>query len=460
MAPLILTHFQKYGCDAIADTLIDLLELVRPLLASKVMPEHTSDDILDAIDNQWHSSVRSSPAFGSLRGSRAPSPLHSPRVSFSNISPRHSISSPQSPFSTERNLGSSPGQIPPYGPTSPRKSQSFSFSPPSSLPDSGQECSRTAPPRRSLSSHYPTSDVDLSGERLQLLTEHDEETNTGFGKFRKRDGGSAELLPKIETDSCEEPSSYEAVENNALSRNRPQSTSISAGAGGSDYAVEENFKDFSTAGYNTLDTVLPYSLNTGEHSKALSINIPQSSKSFEVMELNGGENAQRAQVADDRGSHNDDAGVKEVNETIVRFLPSDRVRSRSNSFDKPRLDFSHEQFDKSVRHFNTAVETEGYSARVGGNEDTAENILESDVPFRDSFSSSNCERQISEKEILASSTSLPINHVEALEEGVLETNGQELNSIDDSLTFEKVVEGMFLVLQFSAAEDLPWTVIS
>ena len=299
MAPLILTHFQKYGCDAIAETLIDLLELVRPFLASKDIPEFTSDDILDAIDVQWHSSVRSSPGFGSLRGSRAPSPLQSPRVSFSNLSPRRSISSPQSPFSIDRILGSSPGQIP-YALTSPRKTQSFSFSPPSSLPDTGREDARAAPPRRSLSSHYPGSDVGHTqsfGGRLQPLTEHDEETNTGFGKSRMHDNDSVEPSPKDEGDSRENLSSHGADEDNVLSRSRPQSSSTSTGSDGSNRDFEKNSIDFSTVDHDTLSPVLPYNLS-----------IPRSSIPFEVEDLNGDESARRTQIGDGHGHCNDDAG--------------------------------------------------------------------------------------------------------------------------------------------------------
>lgn len=429
VAPLILTHFQKYGCDDIADTLISLLELVRPLLASKDMPEFTSDDILDAIDLQWHSSVRSSPGFSSLRGSTAVSPLQSPRVSTSYLSPRQSISSPRSPSSMERMLGSSPGQMPPYGWISPRKTQSFGFSPPSSLPDTGPEGARAAPPRRSLSSHYPASDAGLSqsyGERLQPLVENDEETNTGLGKFRKHDDRNAEPPAKDEADL---------------------SKVSSPGADGNDPATEENFRDFSTAGHNTLAPVLPYNLssnvNTGEHSKALSINIPRSSIAFAAMELNGGQSTGRTQVANDSGRRNDDAGVRKGAGTIVGFSPLGRVRSLSSSFDKSRLDFSHEQFDGSVRDVIAEVPSEGSSTRISGNKDTARNILESDVPFRDSFSSTNHERHIPEKDITASSSCLPIkgNHVEDSEHSlVYEMNGEELNSTDDSLTLEEGAE--------------------
>ncbi|KAG0631368.1 hypothetical protein M758_1G247900 [Ceratodon purpureus] len=463
VAPLILTHFQKYGCDAIADTLISLLELVRPLLASKDIPEFTSDDILDAIDLQWHSSVRSSPAFGSLRGSTAPSPLQSPRVSFSNLSPgqsfsnlsprqsfsnlspRKSDSSPQSPFSMERMSGSSPGKIPSYRLTSPRKTQTFSFSPPS-LPDTVREDARAAPPRRSLSSHYPDSDVGLSqsyGERLQPLAEHDEEINTGFGKFRKHDDGTPELLPIDGAYSSEKPSSHEAEENNVFSRSRPQSSSTSAapdGCDGNDHAAEQNFKEFPTAGHNTLATVLPCSMslnvNIEEFGKGLSINIPRSSISFAVDEPNGGQSVGKTQVAEGN------AGVKRNRETTVAFLPLGRVGSRSNSLDESGLDFSHENFDKSVRNVDAEVPFEEFSTRIGGREDTAGNILESEVPVCDVFSSSNHERQIPEKDIVVSLSSLPSkrNNVDDSEQRVYEKNGEELNSTDNSLSFEEGIE--------------------
>lgn len=205
VAPLILTHFQKYGYEAIADTLIKLLELVRPLLASKDAPEFTSDDILDAIDVQWHSSVRSSPAFGSLRGSIPPSPLQSPRGSFSALSPRGSFSSPRNSFSMHyAKVVGSPGVQIPSEIISPRRTQSYCISPPSSLPGAGWDGAGSTPPRRSFSSRMPSSDGNLSlpyGERLQPLAEQDEENNHGSARFRKHHDSSimASLL-QIEDD--------------------------------------------------------------------------------------------------------------------------------------------------------------------------------------------------------------------------------------------------------------------
>lgn len=87
---LIVGHMQKYGIDSIPDTLLTILELIRPLLVSKEIPEFTSDDLLDAIDVQWHSPLRG--------GSRPQSPFQSPRSSVS-VSPRFSVSSPRGPFS-------------------------------------------------------------------------------------------------------------------------------------------------------------------------------------------------------------------------------------------------------------------------------------------------------------------------------------------------------------------------
>lgn len=430
MAPLILTHFQKYGCEAIADTLVKLLELVRPLLASKDTPEFTSDDILDAIDIQWHSSVRSSPAFGSLRGSRAQSPLQSPRASVSLLSPRLSVSSPPSPFSVEKVFGSGRGQLSPHGLISPRKTQSFSFSPPSSLRDTGWDRGSATPPRRSLSSHYPAnSDIGLYGEKLQPLAEQDEEINNSFRKLRKHDDGSAESASKDEVNSGEKVSSHVADEDNALSRIRRQSSSIFGGADGNDHTAVE---DFSTAGHSTLSSSLSLNAKTGEFNKALSINIPRSALSFEVEGLNSVENAGRAQVADDCVNLNADVHVKKNNETFVGFLPLGLVRSHSSSFDSSRLVYSHEQSDKCVQDVNAEAPLR-----------KSWDKLQSDVSFPDSLSSGNRESQ--RPDIAASSFSLTItlNPVEDSEQRVTEINGEELNSTDDSLTFEEGVKGAF-----------------
>jgi hypothetical protein len=63
---LLLEVVTKHGItDGVHEPLITLLEMVRPLLSNKDIPDFTSDDLLDAIDNQWHSginSVKSSPA--------------------------------------------------------------------------------------------------------------------------------------------------------------------------------------------------------------------------------------------------------------------------------------------------------------------------------------------------------------------------------------------------------------
>ena len=119
---LIVGHMQKYGIDSIPDTLLTLLELIRPLLVSKEIPEFTSDDLLDAIDVQWHSPLRG--------GSRPQSPFQSPRSSVS-ASPRFSVSSPRGPFSIYY-----PGQTQAQDLVSPRRSGPLGSNLKSQLDDS------------------------------------------------------------------------------------------------------------------------------------------------------------------------------------------------------------------------------------------------------------------------------------------------------------------------------------
>ena len=148
---LIVAHMQKYGIDSIPDTLLTLLELIRPLLVSKEIPEFTSDDLLDAIDVQWHSPLRG--------GSRPQSPFQSPRTStsasprFSASSPRFSVSSPRGPFSIyypgqtrAQDLGSPKG-------TGPRGSNftSQSDDSPRPSPNSGWDVSPRSHPNTGLS---------------------------------------------------------------------------------------------------------------------------------------------------------------------------------------------------------------------------------------------------------------------------------------------------------------------
>lgn len=91
---LLLEVVTKHGItDRVHEPLITLLEMVRPLLSNKDIPDFTSDDLLDAIDNQWHSginSVKSSPAI--IWGTSASSHLSQScvhcRTSKAALSPR------------------------------------------------------------------------------------------------------------------------------------------------------------------------------------------------------------------------------------------------------------------------------------------------------------------------------------------------------------------------------------
>lgn len=156
---LMVGHMQKYGIDSISDTLLTLLELIRPLLVFKEIPEFTSDDLLDAIDVQWHSPLRV--------GSRPQSPFQSPRTSVS-LSPRFSVSSPHSPFSIYY-----PGQTQAQDLVSPRRS-----GPLGSIFNTQSDDS----PRPSLNSGWDASPrfegVGLSlpqGQNLQPLANEEEE---------------------------------------------------------------------------------------------------------------------------------------------------------------------------------------------------------------------------------------------------------------------------------------------
>ncbi len=91
---LLLEVVTKHGItDGVHEPLITLLEMVRQLLSNKDIPDFTSDDLLDAIDNQWHSginSVKSSPAI--IWGTSASSHLSQScvhcRTSKAALSPR------------------------------------------------------------------------------------------------------------------------------------------------------------------------------------------------------------------------------------------------------------------------------------------------------------------------------------------------------------------------------------
>lgn len=181
MTNLILEFTQKHGLDAIADSLITLLELVRPLLAAKEMPDFTSDDLLEAIDNQWHSSVRSSPGWG---GSATQSPFQSPRGSLS-MSPCGAMSlSPRSPFSIHSLSGklSSPMHTQSLGSISPGKSASLgsyfrmdSTDSVFALPESSWDGASGTPPKRSSPSMVSgSSGCTASLSHAEMLHPHEE----------------------------------------------------------------------------------------------------------------------------------------------------------------------------------------------------------------------------------------------------------------------------------------------
>jgi len=91
---LLLEVVTKHGItDRVHEPLITLLEMVRPLLSNKDIPDFTSDDLLDAIDNQWHSginSVKSSPAiiWGTSANSHLSQSCVRCRTSKAALSPR------------------------------------------------------------------------------------------------------------------------------------------------------------------------------------------------------------------------------------------------------------------------------------------------------------------------------------------------------------------------------------
>ncbi|CAK9205268.1 unnamed protein product [Sphagnum troendelagicum] len=91
---LLLDVVTKHGItDRVHEPLITLLEMVRPLLSNKDIPDFTSDDLLDAIDNQWHSginSVKSSPAiiWGTSANSHLSQSCVRCRTSKAALSPR------------------------------------------------------------------------------------------------------------------------------------------------------------------------------------------------------------------------------------------------------------------------------------------------------------------------------------------------------------------------------------
>ncbi|KAI5078630.1 hypothetical protein GOP47_0006301 [Adiantum capillus-veneris] len=73
----MLVYIKKHGVEGIAGTLVTLLELMSPLLDGKQAPDFTTDDVLNAMDSEWHSTS----GIGSPLLNVIASATSSPRVS-------------------------------------------------------------------------------------------------------------------------------------------------------------------------------------------------------------------------------------------------------------------------------------------------------------------------------------------------------------------------------------------
>ncbi|MCO5598960.1 hypothetical protein L7F22_053059 [Adiantum nelumboides] len=78
----MLVYVKKHGLEGIGETLVTLLDTLSPLLEGKQAPEYSTDDVMDAMDSEWHSaSGMGSPLFNAIASAAS-----SPRVSAASLS--------------------------------------------------------------------------------------------------------------------------------------------------------------------------------------------------------------------------------------------------------------------------------------------------------------------------------------------------------------------------------------
>ncbi|KAH7373363.1 hypothetical protein KP509_17G051600 [Ceratopteris richardii] len=81
VAAELILFLRKHGTEAIADTLVALMELLCPLLEGKETPDFTTDDVLNAMDFEWHTNSRTaSPLLNAIASATS-----SPRASAASV---------------------------------------------------------------------------------------------------------------------------------------------------------------------------------------------------------------------------------------------------------------------------------------------------------------------------------------------------------------------------------------
>ena len=84
---------RKHGMDMIAETILKLMEILAPLVDNKSAPEFTTDDVLDAMDFEWHSTKSTNNSKNNSMGSPSLIKSIANSVSNSNSPSRASVAS-------------------------------------------------------------------------------------------------------------------------------------------------------------------------------------------------------------------------------------------------------------------------------------------------------------------------------------------------------------------------------
>ena len=84
---------RKHGLDMIADAVLKLMEILAPLVENKSAPEFTTDDVLDAMDFEWHSTKSTNNSKNTSMGSPSLIKSIANSVSSSNSPSRASVAS-------------------------------------------------------------------------------------------------------------------------------------------------------------------------------------------------------------------------------------------------------------------------------------------------------------------------------------------------------------------------------
>ncbi|MCO5548888.1 hypothetical protein L7F22_002350 [Adiantum nelumboides] len=150
----MLVYVKKHGLEGIGETLVTLLETLCPLLEGKQAPEYSTDDVMDAMDSEWHSaSGMGSPLFNAIASAAS-----SPRVSAASLSdspyPSFAAGSPFRRVFSDRSM---------------LHSRAHELGAKTVLDKTASTKSSTQPTlTTSFSSHYPSSDQPSRADELML----------------------------------------------------------------------------------------------------------------------------------------------------------------------------------------------------------------------------------------------------------------------------------------------------